>query len=57
MEGLRDDAHPDKGDELAAEAAEKNWDLKIVALDVRDSASVDACMDEVLGKVDALDAW
>ena len=56
VEGLRDDADPDKGAELAAEAAEKGWDLKIVALDVRDSASVDACMDEVLGEVGALDA-
>jgi NAD(P)-dependent dehydrogenase (short-subunit alcohol dehydrogenase family) len=47
---------PDKGAELAAEAADKGWDLKIVALDVRDAASVDACMDEVLGEVGALDA-
>lgn len=47
---------PDKGVELAAEASEKGWNLDIVALDVRDSASVDACFDEVYSKVDALDA-
>lgn len=47
---------PEKGAELAAEAAEKGWDLELVALDVRSSASVDECFDEVYTKVDALDA-
>jgi len=47
---------PDKGTELAAEAAEKGWDLELVALDVRSSASVDKCFDEVYTTVDALDA-
>ena len=47
---------PEKGAELAAEASEKGWDLDILALDVRDSASVDACFDEVYEKVDTLDA-
>lgn len=46
---------PEKGEELAAEAAEEGWDLQIVQLDVRDAASVDACFDEVYAKVEALD--
>jgi NAD(P)-dependent dehydrogenase (short-subunit alcohol dehydrogenase family) len=47
---------PDKAVELKAEAAEKGWDLDLVALDVRDTDSIDACYEEVYSKVDALDA-
>jgi NAD(P)-dependent dehydrogenase (short-subunit alcohol dehydrogenase family) len=47
---------PEKGEELAAEAAEKGWDLQIEHLDVRDAASVESCIERVNGKVGALDA-
>lgn len=46
---------PDKGEELAAAAEDNGWDLEIVALDVRDPGSIDACFENVHGKVEALD--
>lgn len=44
---------PEKGQELAQLAAAQGWDLKILPLDVRDDASVQAAMREA-GDVDVL---
>jgi len=44
---------PEKGKELAQLAADRGWDLKILPLDVRDDASVQAAVREA-GQVDVL---
>ena len=46
---------PEKDETLAAAAKENAWDLELMALDVRDLASVKACLDQVHEQVEALD--
>ena len=45
--------NPDKGRDLLAAAAERGWDLRVVPLDVRDDASVQAAVAQA-GQVDVL---
>jgi len=46
---------PEKGEELATEAAENDWDLTIVKLDVSDDASVKEAFADIYRHVDVLD--
>jgi NAD(P)-dependent dehydrogenase (short-subunit alcohol dehydrogenase family) len=46
---------PEKGEELAKEAADQGWDLQIIELDVASDASTRAGLEEVHGIVGALD--
>ncbi len=46
---------PEKGEELAVQAAAEGWDLQIVQLDVSDDTSVATALKEINGAVGALD--
>ncbi len=46
---------PEKGEELAKQAADEGWDVQIVQLDVSDDASVAHALEEINGAVGALD--
>ncbi|MEX0991701.1 MAG: SDR family oxidoreductase [Actinomycetota bacterium] len=46
---------PEKGEELAKQAADEGWDVQVIQLDVADDASVARALTEINGVVGALD--